>query len=162
TARLAEELRLQFPVITDEPRLELRQARHPLLLLDSADDSAASKDGHGRGAPKWDTIVPSDLSVGARRAMVVSGPNAGRKTVALKTMGLIALLVRAGLPVPCLDDSVVGIFDVVLTDVGDDQSLTRSLSTFSAHVRNLARILDDTVPGALVLLDELAGGTDPR
>jgi DNA mismatch repair protein MutS2 len=77
-------------------------------------------------------------------------------------MGLVALMTRAGLPVPCAESSVVGIFEVVLTDVGDDQSLTKSLSTFSAHVRNLARILDETQPGALVLLDELAGGTDPR
>jgi DNA mismatch repair protein MutS2 len=77
-------------------------------------------------------------------------------------MGLTALMVRAGLPVPCSHGSTVGIFEVVLSDVGDDQSLTKSLSTFSAHVRNLARILDETTDGALVLLDELAGGTDPR
>ena len=92
----------------------------------------------------------------------MSGPNAGGKTVALKTMGLTALMVRAGLPVACASGSTVGIFEVVLTDVGDDQNLTKNLSTFSAHVRNLVRILDDTQPGALVLLDELAGGTDPR
>lgn len=144
TARLAEELELTFPKITDEARLDLVHARHPLLLLDE------------------ETVVPSDLAISTRRAMVVSGPNAGGKTVALKTMGLVALMVRAGLPVPCSEDSTVGIFEVVLTDVGDDQSLTKSLSTFSAHVRNLVSILDDTQPGAIVLLDELAGGTDPR
>ncbi len=158
TARLAYDLHLGFPEITDEARLELRQARHPLLLLESAEPSSAG----GHGEVRFDAVIPSDLSISARRAMVVSGPNAGGKTVALKTMGLVALMVRAGLPVPCGDGSVVGIFEVVLTDVGDDQSLTKSLSTFSAHVRNLARILDDTQPGALVLLDELAGGTDPR
>lgn len=152
TARLAEDLRLTFPEVTDEPRLELRGARHPLLLLDGERD----------GGVELDAVVPSDLAIASRRAMVVSGPNAGGKTVALKTMGLVALLARAGLPVPCAEGSAVGIFEVVLTDVGDDQSLTKSLSTFSAHVRNLARILDDTQPGALVLLDELAGGTDPR
>jgi DNA mismatch repair protein MutS2 len=160
TARLAADLRLAFPEITDDARLDLVQARHPLLLLDSAE---TAPDPHGRRGPiRWDAVVPSDLSIAKGRAMVVSGPNAGGKTVALKTMGLVALLVRAGLPVPCEPGSVVGIFDVVLTDVGDDQSLAKSLSTFSAHVRNLARILDDTSPGALVLLDELAGGTDPR
>jgi DNA mismatch repair protein MutS2 len=152
TARLAVDLDLAFPDIVDDARLELRQARHPLLLLDSVQD----------GQVRFDAVVPSNLSIAARRAMVVSGPNAGGKTVALKTMGLVALLVRAGLPVPCAEGSVVGIFEVVLTDVGDDQNLTKNLSTFSAHVRNLARILDDTQPGALVLLDELAGGTDPR
>ena len=98
----------------------------------------------------------------AGRAIVVSGPNAGGKTVALKTMGLAALMVRAGIPVPCDEGSTVGLFDVVLTDVGDDQSLQKNLSTFSAHVSNLAAILHETTRGALVLLDELAGGTDPR
>jgi len=146
TARLAQDLGLAFPKVSDEPRLDLVSARHPLLLLDMAADD----------------VVPSDLSIAARRAVVVSGPNAGGKTVALKTMGLTALMVRAGLPVPCDAGSTVGVFDVVLSDVGDDQNLTKNLSTFSAHVRNLVRILDDTQPGALVLLDELAGGTDPR
>jgi DNA mismatch repair protein MutS2 len=155
TARFAEDLRLGFPDVVDDARLELRQARHPLLLLDSAEAAAD-------GAVQWDAVIPSNLAIEARRAMVVSGPNAGGKTVALKTMGLVALLVRAGLPVPCGAGSVVGIFEAVLSDVGDDQSLTKSLSTFSAHVKNLARILDETGPGALVLLDELAGGTDPR
>jgi DNA mismatch repair protein MutS2 len=93
--------------------------------------------------------------------MVVSGPNAGGKTVALKAMGLAALMTRAGLPVAC-SGGAIGLFDVVLTDVGDDQSLSKSLSTFSAHVQNLAHVLEETRPGALVLLDELAGGTDPR
>jgi DNA mismatch repair protein MutS2 len=152
TARLAQELELAFPAITDEARIDLRGARHPLLLLDSQTD----------GKIDLEAVVPSDLSIATRRAMVVSGPNAGGKTVALKTMGLSALMVRAGLPVPAAAESIVGIFEVVLTDVGDDQSLTKSLSTFSAHVKNLARILDETQPGALVLLDELAGGTDPR
>jgi DNA mismatch repair protein MutS2 len=94
--------------------------------------------------------------------MIVSGPNAGGKTVALKTLGLAALMLRAGLPVPAKDGSKVAVFEIVLTDVGDDQNLHKSLSTFSAHVKNLAEILGETRPGALVLLDELAGGTDPR
>ena len=153
TARLALDLQLRFAEITDDARLDLVRARHPLLLLDAVES--------GAGDP-LEVIVPSDLSIAARRAVVVSGPNAGGKTVALKTMGLVALMVRAGLPVPCGDGSTVGIFEVVLSDVGDDQSMSKNLSTFSAHVRNLVRILDDTQPGALVLLDELAGGTDPR
>jgi DNA mismatch repair protein MutS2 len=94
--------------------------------------------------------------------MVISGPNAGGKTVALKTLGIAALMLRAGLPVPAKDGSRLSIFEVVLTDVGDDQNLSKNLSTFSAHVQNIAGILDATGPAALVLLDELAGGTDPR
>ena len=143
TAKLAQDVALTFPVVVDRPALDLRRARHMLLALDG-------------------TVVPSDLTLEAGRAVVVSGPNAGGKTVALKTMGLVALLVRAGIPVPCDDGSTVGLFDVVLTDVGDDQSLQKNLSTFSAHVSNLTEILSETTRGALVLLDELAGGTDPR
>jgi DNA mismatch repair protein MutS2 len=144
TARLAADLRLAFPTLTDDAVLDLKAARHPLLLLDLPD------------------VVASDLSVRTGHAMVVSGPNAGGKTVALKTMGLCALMVRAGLPIPADPSSTVGIFQLVLTDVGDDQSLHKNLSTFSAHVKNLAAILDDAQPGALVLLDEIATGTDPR
>jgi DNA mismatch repair protein MutS2 len=144
TAKLAADLALAFPEVTDDARVELRSARHPLLLLDGVQ------------------VVPSDLALERGHAIVVSGPNAGGKTVALKSMGLAALMLRAGLPVACADGSVLGLFDVVLTDVGDDQSLHANLSTFSAHVKNLAAILDDTQPGALVLLDELATGTDPR
>lgn len=148
-AKLTKDLRLTFPEIiaatgAGGASIELRGARHPLLVLDGIE------------------VVPSDLAVSAGRAMVVSGPNAGGKTVALKTLGLAALMLRAGLPIPAKDGSRAAIFSVVLTDVGDDQNLRKNLSTFSAHVQNLAAILDGTHPGALVLLDELAGGTDPR
>jgi DNA mismatch repair protein MutS2 len=144
TAKMARDVTLVFPEITDEPRLDLKRARHFLLALDVP------------------SVVPSDLLLEAGHAIVVSGPNAGGKTVTLKTMGLAALMVRAGIPVPCTEGSVVGLFDAVLTDVGDDQNLQKNLSTFSAHVSNLAAILQDTTRGTLVLLDELAGGTDPR
>ena len=144
TARLADELALTFPNVVDQPKIDLRGARHPLLALDLP------------------AVIPSDLEISSGRAMIISGPNAGGKTVALKTLGLAALMIRAGLPVACDEGSTVGIFEVVLSDVGDDQSLTKSLSTFSAHISNIASILGETRPGALVLLDELAGGTDPR
>ncbi len=150
TATLAADLDLTFPDVTDAPAMDLKEARHPLLALDM------------RASRKEGAVVPSDLAIEARHAVVVSGPNAGGKTVALKAMGLAALMVRAGLPIACAVGSRIGLFDVVLTDVGDDQNLTKSLSTFSAHIQNLAGILDETRPGALVLLDELAGGTDPR
>jgi DNA mismatch repair protein MutS2 len=151
--RLAKDLSLTFPEVAPhdarddeagEPSIHLVAARHPLLQLDGV------------------KVVPSDLTVASGRAMIVSGPNAGGKTVALKTLGLTALMVRAGLPVPAAEGSRVAVFEVVLTDVGDDQNLHKNLSTFSAHVQNLASILGETRKGALVLLDELAGGTDPR
>jgi DNA mismatch repair protein MutS2 len=143
-ARLADEQRLHYATIVDEPRLSLVRARHLLLGL------------------VLPGVVASDLEARPARAVVLSGPNAGGKTVALKTLGLSALLVRAGLPLPCDEGSEAGIFHVVLTDVGDDQSLQKSLSTFSAHVQNVAAILSRAHAGSLVLLDELAGGTDPR
>jgi DNA mismatch repair protein MutS2 len=144
TARLTEEASLSFVEVVDEPVVELHAARHPLLVLDGVE------------------VVPSDLRVSGASAVVVSGPNAGGKTVALKAMGLAALMVKAGLPVASGAGSRMGFFDDVLTDVGDDQSLQKNLSTFSAHVQNLARILDQAGPRSLVLLDEVATGTDPR
>jgi DNA mismatch repair protein MutS2 len=159
-AHLARDLDLTFPTLIDEPRLDLKRARHPLLALDFLELEGQS--GPAGGRARGPHVVPSDMSVEAGKAMVISGPNAGGKTVVLKTMGLAALMSRSGVPLPCDDGSSIGIFDVVLTDVGDDQSLQKNLSTFSAHVSNLATILEETTSGALVLLDELAGGTDPR
>ena len=152
-ARLARDLTLTFPEVPSaeswgaeggEPSIQLQKARHPLLALDGVN------------------VIPSDIGVHAGEAVIVSGPNAGGKTIALKTLGLAALCLRAGLPVPAEEGSRVSVFEVVLTDVGDEQNLHKNLSTFSAHVQNLAGILGETRPGALVLLDELAGGTDPR
>jgi DNA mismatch repair protein MutS2 len=148
-ARLAIDLDLAFPSVPEaggegDASIELTAARHPLLVLDGTQ------------------VVASDLSALPGRAVVISGPNAGGKTVALKVLGLAALMVRAGLPVAARHGSRVSVFAVVLTDVGDDQNLRKNLSTFSAHVQNLSHILDEARPRSLVLLDELAGGTDPR
>ncbi|MEZ4295630.1 MAG: Smr/MutS family protein [Polyangiaceae bacterium] len=146
-ARLARDLHLTFPDVLPESEpfsAHLQNARHPLLLLDGV------------------SVVPSDIDARAREVLVVSGPNAGGKTIALKTLGLAALMLRAGLPVPARDGSRLSLWTSVLTDVGDEQNLHKNLSTFSAHVRNLAAILESASPGALVLLDEVCGGTDPR
>jgi DNA mismatch repair protein MutS2 len=130
--------------ISASPKLDLRGARHPLLLLTGID------------------IVPNDIVLASHSALIISGPNAGGKTVALKTAGLVAWMVRAGLPVPVREESVVGWFDLVLCDIGDEQSITRSLSTFSAHIENLRSILECASERCLVLLDEIAAGTDPE
>ncbi len=148
-AKLAADLRWTAPDIPEggsrsEIRAELIRARHPILALDGVE------------------VVPSDITVRAGRVLVVSGPNAGGKTVALKTLGLAAVLLRMGMPIPAAEGSFLALFDLVLTDVGDDQSLAKNLSTFSAHVKNLAEVLERTHEGALVLLDEVASGTDPR
>lgn len=143
-ARLGSDLKAIAVEPESEPVLQLRAVRHPLLVLSGIE------------------VVPNDLECRSGRALVISGPNAGGKTVALKCLGLSVWMARAGLPLPVAEGTRVGWFASVLTDVGDDQSLVRSLSTFSAHVTNLARILEQADHESLVLLDELAGSTDPE
>lgn len=142
--RFAARTRAVALVPSEAPRARLVGMRHPLLVLQDVD------------------VVPNDITLQGGQALVVSGPNAGGKTVALKCLGLAAWMVRAGVPVPAEPSSELGFFDPVLTDVGDEQSLLYSLSTFSAHVKNLAAILERAGERALVLLDEVAAGTDPE
>jgi DNA mismatch repair protein MutS2 len=143
-ARFGVELKGRVLSLDREPVLDLKAAKHPLLLLEGG------------------TVVGNDIVAVAGRALILSGPNAGGKTVALTTLGLAALMMRAGLPIPCADGSRAGFFHEVLTDVGDSQSLVKNLSTFSAHMKNVASIISRSKRGSLVLLDELAGGTDPH
>lgn len=131
--------------------LKLQQARHPLLL------EQFRREGKGR------RVVPLDFAVprGAR-ALVVTGSNTGGKTVVLKTLGLLALAAQSGLPVPVAEESLFPVFQDILADIGDEQSLQENLSTFSAHMGHITRILKTAGQGrCLVLLDELGSGTDP-
>ncbi|MDH3652858.1 MAG: endonuclease MutS2 [Myxococcales bacterium] len=144
SAKLAVDLRAEFVELSAEPRISLREARHPLLVL--------------RGIE----VISNDIDLAGGEALVISGPNAGGKTVALKMLGLAALMTRAGLPVPVAEGSVCGFFAPVLAAVGDEQSLARSLSTFSAHLVTLRTVLEQANERVLVLLDELAGATDPE
>ena len=144
--------------IVDDPIVDLRQLRHPLLAL--------------RAVESKSKIMPNDLALGQvpghsqAKVLVVSGPNAGGKTVLLKSVGLAALLARAGLPVPAAPGSRVGFFHQVLADIGDQQSVMGDLSTFSAHLANLSGILDlaraATDENLLILCDELMVGTHPE
>lgn len=143
-ARLAEELVAAEPIITDEPKIALLHARHPLMLLAQR------------------RCVANDVTVAAGVTLVVSGPNAGGKTVALKTVGLCALMVRLGLHVPAESGSALGWFHEVRTDIGDAQSLEQNLSTFSGHMLNVRELLETAGAGSLVLIDEIAVGTDPE
>ncbi|HKT09203.1 MAG TPA: endonuclease MutS2 [Gemmatimonadaceae bacterium] len=124
--------------------MAIRCGRHPLLLA--------------RGG----TVVPFDLALGeTERTLLLSGPNTGGKTVLLKAIGLIAAMTKAGIPAPVGPESRVVLFDDCFADVGDEQSIEASLSTFSAHLKNLAVVLDRATPDSLVLIDELGSGTDP-
>lgn len=138
------------PVLSDVPQIELKGARHPLLLL-SAD-----------GAPRGIDAVPIDILLGEKAdTLVISGPNTGGKTVALKTVGLLLLMVRSGLHIPCRPDSRVHLFRRIFADIGDEQSIEENLSTFSGHLTRIGRILAEADGDSLVLLDEAGTGTDP-
>jgi DNA mismatch repair protein MutS2 len=142
------------PIIVDEARVMLTRARHPLLVI--------------RGAEQNFAVIANDVALrdDAAKVLIISGPNAGGKTVLLKTVGVATLLVRAGMLVPAAAGGSVGFFDDVLADVGDRQSVMGDLSTFSAHLQNLVETLRRTAAEpprrALVLLDELMAGTNPE
>ncbi|MBW2260359.1 MAG: Smr/MutS family protein [Deltaproteobacteria bacterium] len=142
-ARFCSDAGASFARLSDEPVLDLRSVRHPQLEL-----------AGGR-------VVTNDVELSAGSGWVVSGPNAGGKTVLLKSVGLAVLMTYAGLPVTVDPSSIVGTFDHVRVEIGDAQSVEGNLSTFSAQVSSLAAILDNTGPRSLLLLDELAAGTDP-
>src|SRR4051812_49407813 len=143
-AIIADDTVAAEPIINDAPRIGLLHARHPLMLL-----------GDRR-------CVANDVTVAAGATLLVSGPNAGGKTVALKTVGLAALMVRCGHHLTAESGSAMGWFPDVRTDIGDAQSLEHDLSTFSGHMVNLRELLATAGPGSLVLIDEIAVGTDPE
>jgi DNA mismatch repair protein MutS2 len=132
------------------PLIELYGARHPLLLFEPD------------GTPRTTEAVPIDLLLAeGKDSLVISGPNTGGKSVALKTAGLLVLLVRSGLHVPCRGDSRIYLFTRIFADIGDEQSIAESLSTFSGHLTRIQRILSQADSRSLVLLDEIGTGTDP-
>jgi DNA mismatch repair protein MutS2 len=141
-AHLARAQQAVLPEVEDEGAVDLPQLRHPLIPRDEA--------------------VPNDLRLGLGfRVLVLSGPNAGGKTVAMKSVALAALLARAGLGVPALAPARIDVFDAVLADIGDEQDIREHLSTFSAHMANLAHIVERADARTLVVLDEIGVGTDP-
>jgi DNA mismatch repair protein MutS2 len=147
-ARFAEDYNCVPAKLADKSDLILHNARHPLL-----ERNLKAKGGE---------IIPTTIELeGDRRELVITGPNTGGKTVALKTVGLLALMVQSGIPVPA-DRAELPVFDAVLADIGDYQSIEQNLSTFSAHVTNIDFISRTATPQSLVLLDELGSATDPE
>lgn len=141
-AKLGYRMRAWAPIMNDRGRVELRKARHPLI------DSK--------------TVVPISLRLGTDfDSMIITGPNTGGKTVTLKTIGLLTLMAECGLHVPAGDGSVLSTFDSILADIGDEQSIAQSLSTFSSHMRTIVDVTAQCDDRTLVLFDELGAGTDP-
>ncbi len=146
------------PGLAGPKSLELRDVRHPVLLWLTRPQERPAP---GEDDLDFDAVVPLDVSLGQDfRVLVITGPNTGGKTVALKTLGLLCLMARAGMHVPATHASVP-LYDSLYADIGDEQSLEQSLSTFSSHMSRIIRILRTATPDSLVLLDELGAGTDP-
>lgn len=141
-AQLAYSMKATVPEMNDDGIIELQRARHPLI-----DKSK---------------VVPVDIRLGKDfDTIVITGPNTGGKTVSIKTLGIMSLMAMCGLMLPVRDQSKISVFDNVLADIGDEQSIEQSLSTFSSHMTNIIKIIEQTDDRSLVLIDELGAGTDP-
>ena len=145
-AVLSIDLRAAPPRLNTDGRIVLRNARHPILEL----------------SDQCETVVPLNLQVGENaQTLVITGPNMGGKTVALKSIGILTMMAQAGLHIPADDDTEIAVFETIFADIGDEQSIEANLSTFSAHLVHIRTILDEAGDRTLVLLDELGAGTDP-
>ncbi|MGI5887840.1 MAG: endonuclease MutS2 [Oscillospiraceae bacterium] len=141
-ARYSIELKGTVPRLNRNGEIDLRNARHPLIPSDR--------------------VVPINIRIGGgTKQLIVTGPNTGGKTVSLKTAGLLCAMASSGMLIPASEESSAAVFSGIYADIGDEQDISQSLSTFSGHIRNIARILDEADSNSLVLLDELGAGTDP-
>jgi DNA mismatch repair protein MutS2 len=148
-ALFAIEIEGDMPVLVAEPRVKLINARHPLLYLSFKEDKK--------------TVVPLNIHMNENlRIVLVSGPNAGGKSVCMKTVGLLQLMLQSGLLIPVHESSEMGIFDNIFADIGDDQSIESDLSTYSAHLTKMRYFVAHATPKSLVMIDEFGTGTDPQ
>jgi DNA mismatch repair protein MutS2 len=148
-ALFAIDIEAEMPIVVNEAKIKLLNARHPLLLLSFK--------------PEKKTVVPLNITIDdSARIVVVSGPNAGGKSVCMKTVGLLQMMAQAGLLIPASDASTVGVFKQMFVDIGDDQSIESDLSTYSAHLSKMKNFVEAANGKTLILIDEFGTGTDPQ
>lgn len=141
-AHYAKDNQAVMPILNQEKKLHFIKAKHPLIASN--------------------IVVPIDISLGENyTSLIITGPNTGGKTVALKTLGLLLLMAYSGIPIPCHEESQICIFDHIFVDIGDEQNIQESLSTFSSHMLHIVQITKNVTNNSLILLDELGSGTDP-
>lgn len=141
-AKYAKDINATLPILNSDGKIDLKGARHPLLQKANA--------------------IPLNINLGINfSSLIITGPNTGGKTVSLKTVGLIEIMGLSGLFIPCEENSHISLFDNIFADIGDEQSIEQSLSTFSSHMNNIVSILNHVTSKSLVLLDEICTGTDP-
>lgn len=164
SGRLANDLKANAISPSEEPGFALKRARHPLLVLqahtpDIQEDEPSSEEWLDK--PRFE-VIGNDLGLeSSHRVLVLTGPNTGGKTVAMKTIGLLALMARCGLHLTCDDDSSIGWYSDIDAAIGDQQSISTNLSTFAAHMQAVIEILKRAKPGMLIMIDEIAADTDP-
>lgn len=160
-ARFAIMIEACVPLVDDDVKIEWLSARHPLLYLSYAKAAYEAVNSTERIAPRH--VVPFNITLNQNaRILIVSGPNAGGKSVCLKAVGLIQYMLQSGMPVPVNPTSIFGIFDDIFIDIGDQQSIENDLSTYTSHLQNMTQLLQQAGSHTLFLLDELGGGTEPR
>ena len=141
-AEYSKDINGVMPILNSKKNISLKKAKHPLI-----DKSV---------------VVPIDIALGVDySSLIITGPNTGGKTVALKTVGLLLLMAYSGILIPCHEESSICVFDKIFVDIGDEQNIQESLSTFSSHILNIVKITNDITSNSLILLDELGSGTDP-